>query len=132
MFFVKGFEFLIFTTLHLKLYLLNYIYFDHDAISLSFSLFLKHLEKMKSWLLVRVYPENLIESEIKNVKFVSKNRNNNRGKSLKAVPFVMIYHPKLKSTSKVILKYLDLLYMDDEVTRVFTPKSEVQENVVVI
>ena len=34
----------------------------------------------------------------------------------------MTYHPKLKSMNKVILKYLDLLYMDKEVKRVFTPK----------
>ena len=84
--------------------------------------FLKHLEKMKSWFLDRGYPEDLIESEMKKVKFASKNRNTKRGKSLKAVPFVMTYHPKLKSMNKVILKYLDLLYMDNEVKRVFTPK----------
>ena len=41
---------------------------------------------------------------------------------MKAVPFVMTYHPKLKSMKKVILKYLDLLYMDNEVKRVFTLK----------
>ena len=46
-----------------------------------------------------------------------------RGKSLKPVPFVMTYPPKLKSMNKVILKCLDLLYMDKEVKRVFTPKS---------
>ena len=34
----------------------------------------------------------------------------------------MTYHPKLQSMNKVILKYLDLLYMDKEVKRVFTPK----------
>ena len=34
----------------------------------------------------------------------------------------MTDHPKLKSTKNVILKYLDLLYMDNEVKRVFTPK----------
>ena len=50
---------------------------------------------------------------------MSKNRNTKRGKSLKAVPFVMIYLPKLKS---VELKYLDLLYMDKKVKSVFTPK----------
>ena len=77
---------------------------------------------MKSWFLVRGYPEDLIESEMKKVKFASKNRNAKRGKSLKAVPFVMTYHPKLKSMKKVIHKYLDLLYMDNEVKRVFTPK----------
>ena len=77
---------------------------------------------MKSWFLVSGYPKDLIESEMKKVKFTSKNRNTKRGKSLKAVPFVMTYHPKLKSMNKVILKYFDLLYMDNEVKRVFTPK----------
>ena len=42
---------------------------------------------------------------------------------MKAVPFVMTYYPKLKPINKVILKYLDLLYIDNEVKRVFTPKS---------
>ena len=56
------------------------------------------------------------------VKLASKNRNTKRGKSFKAVPFVMTYHPQLKSMKKVILKYLDLLYMDNKVKRVFTPK----------
>ena len=41
---------------------------------------------------------------------------------MKAFPFVMTYHPQLKSMKKVILKYLDLLYMDNKVKRVFTPK----------
>ena len=59
---------------------------------------------------------------MKNVKFTSKNRNTKRGKSLKGVPFVMIYQPKLKSMNKVILKYLDLFYMDNEEERVFTPE----------
>ena len=58
---------------------------------------------MKSWFLVRGHPEDLIESEIKKVKFASKNRNAKRGKSLKAVPFVMTYHPKLKSIKKLFL-----------------------------
>ena len=34
----------------------------------------------------------------------------------------MIYHPKLKSRKKVTQKYLDLLYMENEVKRVFIPK----------
>ena len=49
-------------------------------------------------------------------------REREREKSLKAVQFVMTYHPKLKSINKIILKYLDLPYMDKEVKRVFTPK----------
>ena len=77
---------------------------------------------MNSWFSVREYPEYLIESEMKKAKFASENRNTKRGKSLKVVPVDMTYHPKLKSMKKVILKYLDLLYMDNEVKRVFTPK----------
>ena len=42
---------------------------------------------------------------------------------MKAVPFVMIYHSKLKSMKKVIHKYLDLLHMNSEVKRVFNPKA---------
>ena len=76
---------------------------------------------MKSWLLVRGYINDLIEAEMKKVKFTLKNRNNKRGKSLKRVSFAMIYLAKLKSMNKVI-KYLDLLYMDNEVKRVFTSK----------
>ena len=38
------------------------------------------------------------------------------------VPFIMTYNPKLKSVNKVVLKYLDLLYMDEEFKGVFTPK----------
>ena len=84
--------------------------------------FLKHLEKMKSWFLVRGYPEYLIESDMKKVKFASKNRNTKGGKSFKAIPFVMTYHPKLNSLKEIILKYLDLLYTGDKVKRVFTHK----------
>ena len=41
---------------------------------------------------------------------------------MNVVPFVMTYHPKRKSISKVIFKFLDLLYMEKDVKRVFTPK----------
>ena len=34
----------------------------------------------------------------------------------------MTYHPKPKSMEKVILKFLELLYMDNEVKRVFTSR----------
>lgn len=54
------------------------------------------------------------------VKLTSKNRNIKRNKSMKTVPSVVYKH---KSTNKVIIKYLDFLYMDKEVKRVFTPKT---------
>ena len=52
---------------------------------------------------------------MKKVKFMLKDRDTKRDKSLKAVLLVMTYHSKLKSMNKVILKYLDLLYMDKDV-----------------
>ena len=75
---------------------------------------------MKSWYLVRGYSKYLVKAEIKKVKFTSKKRNTKKDKSLEAVPFVLTYHPKLKSMNKFILKYLDLLYIDKEVKKVFT------------
>ena len=77
---------------------------------------------MKSWFLVGGYPQDLIEVEMEKVKFTSKNRNTKRDKSLKAVPFAMTYPPRLKSLKIVIFRYLDLLYMDKEIKRVFTTK----------
>ena len=77
---------------------------------------------MKPWFFVRGYPNDLIEAEMKEAKFTSKNRNTKRGTPLKAVPFVITYHLKLKSMNKAILNYVDLLYMGKEVKMVFTPK----------
>ena len=34
----------------------------------------------------------------------------------------MTYQPKLKSMNKIILKHLDLLYIDKELKRAFNPK----------
>ena len=52
---------------------------------------------MKSWFLVGGYPKVRIEAEMKKVKSTSKNKNTKRDKSLKVVPFVMTYYPKLRS-----------------------------------
>ena len=56
---------------------------------------------MNSWFLVRGYPKDLIEAEMKKIKFTSKNRSTKRDKSMKVVLFVMTYHPKLKLINKV-------------------------------
>ena len=77
---------------------------------------------MKSWFLVRGYPKYLIEAEMKKVTLTSENRNTKRGRLLKAVPFVMADRLISTSINKVILKYLDLLYIDKEVKRVFILK----------
>ena len=40
----------------------------------------------------------------------------------KGVPFVLTYHTLFKSIAIIINKDLNLLYMDNEVEKVFTPK----------
>ena len=75
---------------------------------------------MKSWFLKRGYPNNVIEKEMKKVKFskISSTKKDNA----KGVPLVVIYHPDLKNINQIINKNLHLLYMDQEVKKVFTPK----------
>ena len=76
---------------------------------------------MKSWFEVSGYRQEPVESGIKKVKF-SQNRNTQKkSKVCKGVPFVMMYHLMFKSIGKVINKNLNLLYMDNEVKKVFTP-----------
>ena len=45
---------------------------------------------MKSWFLKRSYPEHLIDTEMKKVKF--KSREKTEKSKLKGVPFVVTYH----------------------------------------
>ena len=81
--------------------------------------FLRHRDEMKSWFQRRGYPENVINTEMKKVIF-----NRNSGKSSnksKGVPFVLTYHPLLKKVNYIIRKYSHLLYMNDEVKKVFQP-----------
>ena len=75
---------------------------------------------MKSWFLKRGYPNNVIEKEMKKVKFpkISSTKKDNA----KGVPLVVTYHPGLKNINQIINKNLHLLYMDQEVKKVFTPK----------
>ena len=63
-----------------------------------------------------------LRAKRKKFKFIPNVNNRNRGKSIKGVPFVLIYHPKLKSANKILTKNLYLLYMDKEVKKTFTPK----------
>ena len=84
--------------------------------------FLKHLESMKSWFEVRGYLNKLIEQEIEKVNF-SKNGNVVRQRDpRKGVPFVLAHHPLFNLMGKIINKNLNLLYMNNEVKKVFAPK----------
>ena len=85
--------------------------------------FLKHLESMKSWFEVRGYPTKLIEQEMEKVDFLKNGNRVRQWDPKKAVPFVLTYHFLFKSVGKIINKNLNLLYMDKEVKKVFTPKT---------
>ena len=91
--------------------------FSHEAD------FRKHTTEMKSWFLKRGYPNNVTEKEMKKVKF-SKISSTRKGNA-KGVPLVVTYHPGLKNFNQIINKNLHLLYMDQEVKKVFTPKPMV-------
>ena len=86
--------------------------------------FNEHSLNLRSWILKRGYPEKIINAEMSKVKFnVDNKRSNNRQK--KGVSFVVTFHPKVKVLQNIINKHLYLLYMNDEVERIFTPKPMV-------
>ena len=81
--------------------------------------FLRYRDEMKSRFQRCGYPEDVITTEMKKVIF-----NGNSGKSSnksKGVPFVLTYHPLLKKVNYIIRKHSHLLYMNDEVKKVFQP-----------
>ena len=76
-------------------------------------------EKMRSWFVKREYPEKLIDSEIRKVKFNIR-ETNRKNKSKNGVPFIVTYHPLLNSLYGIIRKNLYLLNMDQKVKEVFS------------
>ena len=74
--------------------------FTHDPLRVSRicsyeSNFVRHLGNMKSWFSERGYPSDLVESEMKIVKFIPNVNNWSRSKSIKGAPFVLTYLSKL-------------------------------------
>ena len=83
--------------------------------------FNEHSLNLRSWFLKRGYLEKIINTEMTKVKLnVDNKRSNNRQK--RGIPFAVTFHPELKVLQNIINKHLHLLYMNDEVKRVFTPK----------
>ena len=77
---------------------------------------------MRSWFKKRKYPEDLINSEISKVKFSNlRLKSNDKNHNMKGIVLVLTYCPMLKSLSAVVDKSLSILYMDNEVRKVFTP-----------
>ena len=75
--------------------------------------FKKHICEMKSWFLQRGYPQKLIETETRKVRF-SGQRFFHRTKVEKGVLLVVTYHPLLKTIGKIIHDNLYLLYKNEE------------------
>ena len=65
------------------------------------------------------YPKNLNESEIKKVKFSHVSNKKFQKRTLKRIPLVVTYHPLLNSLRKKLSKNLNILYMNEEVQKMF-------------
>ena len=65
------------------------------------------------------YPENIIENEMKKVKFPSCNKV--QRKSSKGIAFVVTYYPLLKQLEEILRRNKYLLNMNAEVKQTFTP-----------
>ena len=74
---------------------------------------------MKSWVLKRGYPENIINEAMKKVKFSEKGSKKFKGS--KEVPFVVTYRPSLDCFSLIIKDNFNILYMSREAKAVFSP-----------
>ena len=61
---------------------------------LTTDFYVKSTDKKRTWFKSRQYPENLIDSEMRKVKFNIK-ETNKKNKSKNGVPSVVIYHPLL-------------------------------------
>ena len=75
---------------------------------------------MESWFLKREYSKQVIECEMEKVN-IRKNKKKSRINKKEGVPFVVTYHPKLKSLRKIINDNLYLFYINYEVKKTFTP-----------
>ena len=82
--------------------------------------FKRHTTRMKSWFLNRGYPSWLINKQMEKVKHSHLNHRKTAQKS-QGVPLVITNHPLFKTFGNIIRKHLNLLYMKEEVKRVFTP-----------
>ena len=70
------------------------------------------------WFEKRGFPQNMINTEIGRVKFGENKQN--RNKSAKGIPFVVMYNPMLEALGKILHDNINLLHMSSEVRRNFT------------
>ena len=71
--------------------------------------FRKHISEKKTWFLRRGYPKNLVESEMKKVKFSHVFNKKSQKRTLNRILLVATYHLQLNSLGKVLSKNLNIL-----------------------
>ena len=81
--------------------------------------FERRMAGIKQWFAKRDYPQDLINSEMSKVKFPYVENKYNNSKE-KGIPFVVRFHPLLKSLGGILNKNYRLLQMNDEVKKVFS------------
>ena len=84
--------------------------------------FKRHMAGMKQWFAKRDYPQDFINTEMNKVKFPFVESKNNNKKE-KGIPFVVTFHPLLKSLGSILNKNYYLLQMNDEAKKVFSLRS---------
>ena len=92
--------------------------------------FNRHKSNMKIWFQKQGYLQNIIENEMKKVKFPSCNKA--QRKNSKGMAFVVTYHSLLKQLKGILRRNMYLLHMNVEVKQTFTLSqwfpTEVPEN----
>ena len=78
-----------------------------------------HKLKTKEWFIKSVYPDSVIDKEMKKIRFSEQGQKSKKVE--KGVPFVVTFHPLLSKLSSIIHRNLYLLYMNQEVKNAFTP-----------
>ena len=61
-----------------------------------------HLKNLKKWFHDRGYPENIIDNQLKRVKYENREellRPKERGNKNIGIPFIVTYHPQIKHLS---------------------------------
>ena len=62
---------------------------------------------MKSWFMKRKYPEDLISSEMRKVKFfILRLKSNDTNHNMKGIPLVVAYYLLLKTVSAILIGIL--------------------------
>ena len=82
-----------------------------------------HCNQIKSWFLKCSYPEDLLDTEMKEVKLKSREKTE-KSKS-KGVPFIKTYHPSLNCLHKIIRDNSYVLCMNEEAKKLFLPETMV-------